>query len=139
MQQYDIAVKCLTVKYPQDFIRFIFGSSGVIFVLQQELPESKRIIDYLAKVTIGDKKFILHIEFQTYYESIMPLRMLNYYARIREEHKMPVYPVVIYLSSKGAPKKIPDSFEDYAYNKNIIKFNYDVFKIWEIEPNIIIH
>ncbi|MEA1894140.1 MAG: hypothetical protein U9N36_02855 [Euryarchaeota archaeon] len=59
-------------------------------------------MDFLAKMT-GDEESILHVEFQTRYDSNMPVRMLAYHARIVERYGLPVYPVVVYLTQTDRP------------------------------------
>jgi len=91
----------------------------------------------LIKEPETNNDFILHIEFQSTHESDVPERMLSYYARIVEHYKIKdVYPVVIYLNPKHAPKEIPDSYtHDFLDMATLYK--YKVIKIWEIESNFI--
>lgn len=142
LHDYDITLKYLSDKFPEHFVNLIFeGFDGDVELLDKELPLSRRDSDYLVTVKNGncvDGDFILHIEFQSSYDARMPERMLSYYTRIREKHKLPVYPVVIYLNSEDCGSNIKDIFENSLHGLDIIKFRYKVLKLWELDADTII-
>ncbi|MEA1864427.1 MAG: hypothetical protein U9N46_04415 [Euryarchaeota archaeon] len=91
-------------------------------------------MDFLAKMT-GDEESILHVEFQTQYDSTMPVRMLAYHARIVERYQLPVYPVVVYLTQTDRP--IATSYSSYIGGKHVVTFNYNVIKVWELKSKTV--
>jgi len=134
--QYDIISKCISERFPVDFAELIFGKCiQNIEVLPRELPLTEHRSDCLAKISEEDHEFILHIEFQTSHDPKMPKRMLSYYVRVMDKYDLPVYPVVIYLNPKDADKTLKDTYISSIYNRPIMRFNYEVIKIWEIEAN----
>lgn len=139
MQEYDLSLKCLVEKFPEDFENLIFGETyQVIKILPTELRAKKRIADYLAKVKKGDSEFILHIEFESSYKDNIRIRMLNYYSRLVKKYKLPVYQVVIYLNPKDANKDIPNTYYDDFLNQKHIN-QYHVIKVGDIDPNLILN
>lgn len=134
--QYDIISKCISERFPADFAELIFGKCvRNIEVLPRELPLTEHRSDCLARISEEDHEFILHIEFQTSHDPKMPARMLSYYVRIMDKYDLPVYPVVIYLNPKDADKALKDTYISSIYNRQIITFNYEVIKVWEIKAN----
>ena len=134
--QYDILSKCISERFPADFAELIFGKNiRNIEALPRELPLTEHRSDCLARISEEGHEFILHIEFQTSHDPKMPKRMLSYYARIMDKYDLPVYPVVIYLNPKDADKNIENTHASSIYNREILRFDYEVIKIWDIEAN----
>jgi len=144
LQDYDITLKYLSDKFPKHFVEFIIdGFEGEVTPLDKELPTNKRQTDYLVKVkdtslNNGIEDFILHIEFQSSHDVDMPQRMMAYYARIVDKHKLPVYPVVVYLNQTDENRTIQSEYMSSIYNEDIMKFRYKVVKVWEIDSTRII-
>lgn len=142
--KYDITLKYLSDKFPEHFAKLIFDEfEGDVQPLDKELLSSKREGDYLVEIKdsnieSGGSKFILHIEFQSSHDTNMPWRMLSYYVRIYEKYKLPVYQVVVYLNPDDRGRNVVDSFETSMNGKRIIRFNYEVLKVWEIDLNMIV-
>ena len=136
--QYDIISKCLSERFTADFAELILGRNvRAIEVLPRELPLTEHRSDGLARIAEEDQEFILHIEFQTSHDPKMPARMLSYYVRIMDKYDLPVYPVVIYLNPKDANKTIENTHTSFIRSKQILTFNYEVIKTWELDANTI--
>ncbi|MFQ6055010.1 MAG: hypothetical protein ACE5J3_03395, partial [Methanosarcinales archaeon] len=133
------SLKCLSERFPEDFIKYIFGREfKVDSILQREYRTKKVAADFVVKISHGDSPFILHIEFESSYGKDMPLRMLNYYTRIVRKYKLPVYSVVIYLNPKYANRTFKDYYDGSVFDKKRI-FEFKVIKAWELDKNIIIN
>ena len=128
--QYDTAMKCISAELSRDIITLIFGERPDLEPISGSLPSTEHRADFLARV-IGDKDFIAHIEFQTEHDPNMPMRMLSYYARILHTHKLPVYPIVVYLRQRDA--RIESTYNSSIGGRDVIAFKYEVVKIWELE------
>jgi len=135
MQKYDHSLKCLSERFPEDFIKYIFGSEPkkykVDSILQREYRTKKVAADFVVKISHGDSQFILHIEFESSSSrrfANMPLRMLNYYTRIVRKYKLPVYSV----------RTFKDYYDGSVLDKKRI-FEFKVLKVWELDKNIIIN
>lgn len=139
MQEYDIILKYLSDRFPEDFVKLVlYGFQGRVYKVDKELPVAKREVDFLAEVEKEETRFLLHIEFQSSYDPRMPERMHSYMARIVEKYQMPVYPVVVYLNEEDTPKEVMTSYEIFLGGRRILRFNFHVIRIWEIDPGEII-
>ncbi len=132
--QYDSAIKCISPELSADIATLVLGRKPDLKQISESLPSDERLVDFLAKMT-GDEESILHVEFQTKYDSNMPVRMLAYHARIVERYGLPVYPVVVYLTQTDRP--IETTYSSYIGGKHISTFNYDVIKVWELKSKTV--
>lgn len=117
-------------KLPGDLATLIFNKRLDLEQISESLPTTEHRPDFLAKVSDDGGDFILHIEFQTAHDQKMPVRMVSYYGRILAEHKLPVYPIVLYLTPEGVPAK--GGYTSSVRNKHVMTFDYDVKRVWEL-------
>ncbi|MCD6206676.1 MAG: Rpn family recombination-promoting nuclease/putative transposase [Methanosarcinales archaeon] len=132
--QYDSSVKCISPELSADIATLVLGRKPDLKQISESLPSDERRVDFLAKMT-GDEESILHIEFQTRYDPDMPVRMLAYHARIMDRYRLPVYPIVVYLTQTDRP--IETAYSSHVGNKHIFTFNYDVIKVWELKSKTV--
>jgi len=132
--KYDSAIKCISQELSRDVATLIFGKTPDLTPIRDSLPTTERRADFIAKVA-GDNESLLHIEFQTRYDPEMPVRMLTYYARILDAYRLPVYPIVVYLTKTSVP--IETAYSSRVGNKQVIAFNYDVIKVWELRSKMV--
>lgn len=130
--QYDVAMKCISSEFSRDLATLIFDRRLDLKPLSTALPSTEHRADFLAKVA-GDEDFIIHIEFQTRYDPDMPLRMVSYYGRILYEHRLPIYPIVAYISPEDADKEMENTYSSSIGDKHVMTFDYEVARIWELE------
>lgn len=128
--KYDVTMKCLSPKLPGDLATLIFNKRLNLEQISESLSTTEYRPDFLAKVSDEEGDFILHIEFQTAQDDKMPVRMVSYYGRILAEHKLPVYPIVLYLTPKGAPAK--GGYASSVRNKHVMTFDYDVKQVQDL-------
>jgi predicted transposase YdaD len=134
---YDLTMKCISPEFPKDLATLIFGRRLDLKPLPESLPTTEHRPDFLAKVTTPAREFVIHIEFQTRYDPKMPIRMVSYHGRILYQYRLPVYPVVVYLSSEDSKKDIESTYTSSICDKQVIAFDYDVVKVWELESEMI--
>ena len=132
--QYDSAIKCISPELSADIATLILGRKPELEPISESLPSDERRVDFLAKMT-GNEESLLHIEFQTRYDPDMPVRMLTYYARILDKHRLPVYPIVVYLTRTDIP--IETTYSSRVWDRQVISFNYDVIKVWELKSKMV--
>jgi predicted transposase YdaD len=133
---YDIAMKCISTELSRDLTTLIFNRRLNLEPLPTALPSTEHRADFLAKV-ISDEDFIIHIEFQTRYDPDMPVRMVSYYGRILHEHRLPVYPIVVYISPEDAGRKIESTYRSHILDTHVMTFDYAVISVWELETGSI--
>ena len=131
---YDSATKCISQELSRDIATLVFGETPDLDPISESLPADERRADFIAKIT-GCEESLIHIEFQTRYDPMMPVRMLSYYARILDRYELPVYPIVVYLTRTETP--IETAYNSHVRNKHVIAFNYDVIKVWEMRSKMV--
>jgi len=99
-----------------------------------------REMDFLTKINMDSESFILHVEFETAYKSNsdMMKRMLRYYTYIKWHNDMPIYQVLVVLKKPANVKNIKGSFESSVQDLDVMKYNYKVVKIYELDKNEIL-
>jgi hypothetical protein len=92
-----------------------------------DLPEgSQRTADLVARVysVEGEPELILvHVEVESQRRGEFPYRMWEYYSLLRLRHKIPVFPVVVYLAP-GAGGLVEESYRETLFSRNILTFQY---------------
>ena len=141
MAEFDIISKQLFKEFTDDFVRFALNRKRVqvLEVIDTELPtvESRRT-DVLARVRIGGREVLVHIEFQTgdSTDVPMPRRMSGYIGRLIEELGLPVCAIVIYLRP-NAGRNDPGKYE-YRLGDFRFAASYRVLRLIEIDGEQIV-
>lgn len=106
-----------------DFARVTFLDKEVF----TDVPEgSRRELDVVAQVYTLDgvpELIVLHIEVQARREREFPYRMFEYYALLRLRYKLPVVPVVVYLTA-GAGGLHEAIYEETLFGRTIVTFRF---------------
>ncbi|NJL89406.1 MAG: Rpn family recombination-promoting nuclease/putative transposase [Coleofasciculaceae cyanobacterium SM2_1_6] len=107
---YDNICKLLAENFPADFARWLLGSPIPLSKLEpSELSAEPIRADSLIFLESAD--IILHLEFQTTTDENMPLRMLDYWVRIRRRFPTKqIHQTVIYLKPTNSPLVYQSSF-----------------------------
>jgi septum formation topological specificity factor MinE len=83
--------------------------------------------DYVCKIVDeNDKKYILHIEFQTTNHFYMRFRMLRYLTELYKKYRLPIIQLVIYLGKDKMTMKDEIKFQAY---KTKIDYKYQLVDI----------
>lgn len=92
-----------------------------------DLPEgSRREADLVAQVYTIDgtpELILVHTEVQTQRRSEFPYRMFEYYALLRLRHKLPVFPIVVYLAP-GAGGLVEETYKEILFGRELLLFRY---------------
>jgi predicted transposase YdaD len=129
----DALCKRLAKEYPEQFAHWLFGTKGKVEVEKTEL--SREPIRADAVIFSSEANETLHGEFQTTMKSdvAVPLRFLDYYVGFKRRHPMRrVRQVLVVL--KPTEERIPDRYEDER-----TWHEYDVVKMWEQDPAVLLH
>jgi len=95
---YDNVCKFLAEQYPAAFVRWLLTPELLtteaedIQLLKTELSQEPIRADALTFLKTANR--ILHLEFQTLPAAQLPLRMLDYYVRLKREYGLEVEQVV---------------------------------------------
>jgi len=135
---FDNLCKLLSEKYPMDFARWLLPEEPkTIKLLKTELSIEPIRADFVS--FFQTEKQILHLEFQTEATSSerrtpIPLRMLDYYVRLKRLHRLPITQVVIFLQQTNDPKAFVEAYEDENTTHR-----YRVIRMWEQDPAIFLN
>ena len=136
MAQYDEIVKHLMDRFADDFARLSFATPDVE-VLETLDTEQQTVKvhrnDMTFKVLWNNETVILHIEVQTQdsRDKPMPLRVLAYAAELLLRYELPVYSVVLYLSS-NAGQTDPGGYT-YGNDQFGLQHKYQVIRLSDLE------
>jgi predicted transposase/invertase (TIGR01784 family) len=127
----DNVCRYLSEQYPESFATWLLGRTPTnVKDLKTELSVEPVRADCI--ILLNPQEEILHLEFQVAPASIppMPIRMLDYYARLRRQYSFyPIEQVVIYLKETTANAVFIEQFTD---TNTVHRFRS--IRIWEQDP-----
>jgi predicted transposase YdaD len=129
---FDNICKLLAEKYPTDFVRWLIVEEPTnVKVLKTELSIEPIRADSVTFLQTANQ--ILHIEFQTLTLSnpAIPLRMLDYYVRLKRQYKCPVVQVVIFLQETDDEIAFTEQYVD-----DTTIHHYRTVRMWEQDSSI---
>ena len=125
---YDNICKYLAEQYPTEFAQWLSTQevTGSIKVLKTELNVEPIRADSLTLLQTANQ--ILHIEFQTLPDSNppLPLRMLDYWVRLKRQYRCHIEQVVIFLKATNSDAVFINELTDINTNHR-----YQVIRLWE--------
>jgi len=128
---FDNICKYLSEQYPERFAAWLSSQPSVeVDVIKTELSVEPIRADFVAFLSPQER--ILHLEFQVEVVTVppMPLRMLDYYVRLRRQYGYPVEQVVIFLKPTTNAAALVEQFTD----SNTVH-RYRVIRLWEQDPS----
>lgn len=132
----DRLLKQLVTDHAVDFATWLLGRAvESAEALPTDLPDEPRSTDLLLRVQQDDSTFcLLHLEFQGRRSPRpMPLRMLDYMARLVQLHGLPLQSVVIYLES-GAGRNDTGQHQHLQPNGTpALRWHYQVVALWQMQ------
>ena len=136
MAQYDEIVKHLMDRFADDFASLSFDTPDVEVLETLDTEQQTVKIhrnDMTFKVLWNNETVILHIEVQTQdsRDKPMPLRVLSYAAELLLRYELPVYSVVLYLSS-NAGQTDPGGYS-YGNDTFGLKHKYQVIRLSDLD------
>ncbi|GAX38958.1 Rpn family recombination-promoting nuclease/putative transposase [Nodularia sp. NIES-3585] len=90
----------------------------------------KKEIDLLAQVRYQQQEtyFLIHVENQSYSQSVFAKRMFKYFSRLYEKYDLPIYPVVIF--SFDEPKRAESTNHSVTVaDLNVLNFNFRAIQL----------
>lgn len=125
---FDNATKRLLREKPQHFVSWLVPEGIFKRNLSVELKSRNIYADGLFAITVNELPALLHTEFQTGQDGLMPERLLEYSVLASSENNwLPVYTYVIYLCKDGnVPnppliRRLPDGQEVHRFYYQVIE------------------
>ncbi len=134
---YDRAMKILSSLYSDLALKLLFPDQ-VIEVLDRRknvelnLPEKR--VDFVQRIRIGGREYLLHVEFQFRFNRDVPKQAFVYSALLTEQSGLPVITVVLFL--ERTESELPDVYEVRVGDHVVHRFEYPVLKLWDYEKKI---
>jgi predicted transposase YdaD len=131
-------MKRLVRGYARHFVRWLAADAVFVRALDIELQNQHLFADALLEVVLYGVSALLHIEFQTYDDPEMGMRLLEYnvLASRQYEHR-PVYSYVIYLRKEGEVAGSP-LVRTFPGGEEVHRFFFRVIKLWEIPAELLL-
>jgi predicted transposase YdaD len=129
---FDNVGKYLAELYPAEFAKWLLTNQPQkVTVLKTELSIEPIRADSV--IFLETESRIIHIEFQTLTKSSppVPLRMLDYYVRLKRQYRKPVTQVVIFLQQTNDKIAFTEEYTD-----EMTSHRYRVVRLWEQEPTL---
>jgi hypothetical protein len=134
---WDYFMKRLIGGYPKQFTNWLLAGATFIRPLDNELKIQSLYADALLEVVVHGKPALLHVEFQTYDDPDMGIRILEYnILASRQYDRLPTYSIVIYLRKDGEVAESPYR-RIFPDDRPIHNFHFQVIKLWEIQAEMI--
>lgn len=134
---WDASMRSLIRANHQAFVNLVLPRARFIGERPEKLETCPLEMDSLLDIIIDDQKMILHLEFQAYYDSFMPIRLLKYNVLARSEYELPVLSCVIYLFKDRQKQRSPLRWW-IPTGHNILDFYYRSIELYKLTPKEIL-
>jgi len=131
-------MKRLVRRYARQFVRWLSAEAVFVRALDIELQNQQLFADALLEVMLHGTSALLHIEFQTYDDADMEVRLQEYNVLASRQYEhLPVYSYVIYLRKVGevAVSPLVRSFPD---GEEVHRFFFRVIELWEVAAEVLL-
>ncbi|QGG48881.1 DUF4351 domain-containing protein [Heliorestis convoluta] len=127
--QYDTTVKEIFEDSSEAFIQFFAGENYELdSTMTIEFPKTEsRRADEVFIVNGPEGKAVCHIEFQSYNDTNMPYRMLEYVLKVHQRKKLPINQLVIYFG--GDKLNMEERIKYYIGPGRYLDFSYQIIDL----------
>ena len=108
---------------------------GSLEFLDKELftdinSRTKHVVDLVVKAKFKGEEafFLIHVENQSATDEDIARRMFQYFARLHQQYKLPVYPILI-CSFDAPTRPEPNHYRVSFPDMNVLQFNYRVIQL----------
>ncbi len=134
---FDRVMKILGRHYASSFLKLAFPDQpiqliGTLENVELSLPDER--IDFIHRIRVGRKEYLLHFEFQLRHQKNVPRRVFIYSGEVTDGFQTPVISIVLYLERRKSP--IPHAYEVKIGRAVIHQFTYPILKLWDYEERI---
>ena len=128
----DRAFKSLTARYAEDYAAFVLGTSAGAEPFQLETQDRQltalsRDVDFVARVQLEGQQVLLLLEFQTRWETDMPLRMAEYVLRLHRRYALPVVAAVAVLRRGGSMR---NHWQIGVGERPTLSCHFQIIRLW---------
>ncbi|GAC1367972.1 MAG: hypothetical protein NVSMB44_34140 [Ktedonobacteraceae bacterium] len=125
---------------PQAFVDLVLPGAQYVKQQPEKLRNWQLEVDALLDAVMCGEEILVHIEFQTYNDSMMAERLLRYNVLARSEYKKPVRSYVIYLLKDGSvqPSPLRWTAQGEQGQEEVLRFHYGSLEIGDLTPDFLI-
>jgi predicted transposase YdaD len=135
---WDNIMKRLVRGYLKQFARWLVSEAVFVRAHDIELKNQHLLADALLEVILHGEPALLHIEFQSYDDPEMEMRLLEYNVLAsRQNGHWPVYSYVIYLR-KAREVAISPLVRTFPDGEEVHRFFFRVIKLWEVPAELLL-
>jgi len=135
---WDNIMKRLVRGYAKQFTRWLVSEAVFVRAHDIELKNQHLLADALLEVILHGEPALLHIEFQSYDDPEMEMRLLEYNVLAsRQNGHWPVYSYVIYLR-KAREVAISPLVRTFPDGEEVHRFFFRVIKLWEVPAELLL-
>jgi predicted transposase YdaD len=135
---WDNIMKRLVRGYAKQFARWLVSEAVFVRAHDIELKNQHLLADALLEVILHGEPALLHIEFQSYDDPEMEMRLLEYNVLAsRQNGHWPVYSYVIYLR-KAREVAISPLVRTFPNGEEVHRFFFRVIKLWEVPAELLL-
>ena len=136
MGKWDSFAKHLFRLRPWQYVSWLMAGAVFLETLNVELKAQEVVADALLKVLINGQLALLHVECQSYVDTKMSRRMLEYSVGAEHQYNLPVWSFVIFLRRMKVPK--PPYIRRFVDGRPSHHFFYTVIKLWEVPADALL-
>ena len=136
IRPFDTTLKDLIEIAPADWVAF-FGhpvDPAIVSVIDSDLATVATAADKVIRVA-DDSPWILHLEFQTSHDTLLPRRLLRYNALLQYQHECSVATVLILLRPEANGTNLTGELALTPPIGMPTLFRYTVLRVWERPPD----
>lgn len=128
--KWDSFTKRLIGLRPEQYTNWLMPNATLVGEMNIELKPQHFFADALLKVLLNEQPALLHIELQTYTDTTMGKRMLEYNVLAEHQYELPTCSFVVYLRKlKVGRAPYVRRFIDGGLTH---KFHFRTVKLWEV-------
>lgn len=138
-QVFDETFKHLERKDHRTIAEFLFPpaiEAQSVSLESIDLPMADlRRADFIARVTMEEEDFLLHVEFEAFYNSNreMHKKMLRYHVWLRWHSDLPIYQILVILKEPTQVRSISSRYTNAVMGEQSMEYAYKAIKIYEYD------
>lgn len=128
---FDVTTKHLVALRPADWLEYAGLPPSPVELISVDLATVTSEADQVLRI-LGDRPWLLHIEFQSSYDAEMDERLLLYSVLLRRRHTLPVRSVVVLLRAEAdGPAMSGITGLELPDGERYLEFRFRVLRAWE--------
>ena len=136
---FDVTTKYLLHADPAAWLALAsLVPDGAVSILDSDLSTLSAAADALIRID-GPEPWLVHIEFQSSKDDLLPWRLLRYNVLSSDRHEHPVLIVVFLLRPEAENRSLNGVFQSRLPSGQVVlEFHYRVIRVWDVPVKTIL-